>query len=177
MVKELYTRDLLLRTVTDKDIDEVARMWNFEKGGISLSKAKKAIRSMQKNHRRNRPGRIVHLCFAVYEKDKARIIGWCGLDGKCSPGKTVIFYLIDEACRNKGYATQCAKELLTHAFETVGLENVHGGCAKENVASYKVMVKAGLVQNGFEENGDPLFYIDKEIYTSLKSASANSISP
>jgi len=174
---KLYTDDLALRTVTDKDLDEVARMWNVEQGSISLPEAKKAIRSMQKNHRRNRPGRIHHLCFAVYEKDKARIIGWCGLDGKCSPGKTVIFYLIDEAYRGRGYATQCAKELLKHAFETVGLESVHGGCFKENIASYKVQIKAGMVQNAFEENGDPLFYIDKKIYTSLKSASANSISP
>ena len=174
---ELYTRDLLLRTVTNKDIAEVARMWNFEQGSISLPEAKKAIRSMQKNQRRNRPGRIHHLCFAVYEKDKARIIGWCGLDGNCSPGKTVIFYLIDEACRGRGYATQCAQKLLEYAFEAVGLESVHGGCFRENIASYKVLIKAGMLQNAFEENGDPLFYIDKEIYVAFKSASANSISP
>ena len=49
---ELYTRNLVLRTVTMEDIDEVARMWNFEKGSISLEDAEKAVKSMQKNHRR-----------------------------------------------------------------------------------------------------------------------------
>jgi len=161
---ELRTSDLVLRTVTKKDTGEVARMWNFEQGGISRREAKKAIRRMRKNHRRNRPGVIHHLCFAVYEKEKDLIIGWCGLDGQCSPGKTVVFYLIDEAYRGKGYATQCAEALLKHAFEIMRLESVHGGCAKENIASYKVMVKAGMAQIGSEENGDPVFYIDKGMY-------------
>jgi len=163
MIK-LHTQDLTLRTVTMDDLDEVARMWNFEQGSISRKEAKKAIRNMKKNHRRNRPGAVYHLCFAVYEKDKTRIIGWCGLDGKCSPGKTVLFYLIDEAYRKRGYATQCAKKLLEHAFETMGLDSVHGGCSKENIASYKVMLKAGMARNGYEEDGDPLFYVDRGIY-------------
>ena len=161
---ELCTDDLLLRTVTKQDTDEVARMWDFEKGSISKKGAVKAIRGMQKNHRRNRKGHIHHLCFAVYEKGGNRIIGWCGLDGKCSPGKTVLFYLIDKEYRNRGYATQCAKKLLEYAFETAELDQVHGGCTKENIPSYRVQIKAGMVQNAFEENGDPLFYIDREIY-------------
>jgi len=162
---ELHTHDLVLRTVTYDDIADVARLWEFEKGAISSEEATKAIENMHDNHRRNRPGHIHHLCFAIYEKTGSEIIGWCGLDGKCSPGETVIFYLIDEAHRGRGYATQCAKALLKHAFETVGLESVHGGCAKENIASYRVMVKAGLVQQGFEENGDPLFHIENQRLT------------
>ncbi len=38
---ELYTNDLVLKTVTDNDIEEVARMWEFEKGSISTDEAKK----------------------------------------------------------------------------------------------------------------------------------------
>ena len=41
---------------------------------------------------------------------------------------------------------------------------INGGCDKDNIASYKVMEKIGMKQNGFEENGDPLFYIDAELY-------------
>ena len=46
---------------------------------------------------------------------------------------------------------------------TVGLDSVLGGCSKENVPSFKVLTKAGMLQNAFEENGDPLFTIDKGI--------------
>ena len=161
---ELHTPDLLLRTVTPDDLDEVARMWNFEKGSISAKDAAKAIASMRRNHRRNRAGRIHHLCFAVFENGGREIIGWCGLDGKRSPKQPDIFYLIDQAYRGKGYATQCAKKLLEYAFETAGLDGVRGGCFKENIASFRVQEKAGMIQHAFEANGDPLFQIDKATY-------------
>lgn len=161
---ELFTDDLQLKTVTNEDINEVARMWEFEKGSITMAEAQEAIKYMQNNHQQNCPGCIHHLCFAIFEKNKSRIIGWCGLDGQYTPGKTVIFYMIDKDYRKKGYATQCACKLLEIAFETFELNSIHGGCYKDNIASYKVMEKAGMLQNAFEENGDPLFYIDRSRY-------------
>lgn len=165
---ELYTENLMLRTVTDNDVDEVARMWKYEKGSISLEEAREAITYMQDNHQKNKREYIYHLCFAVYKKGESRIIGWCGLDGKYSPGETVIFYIIDKAYRNLGYATECALKLLEYAFETVGLQCIHGGCDKDNIASFKVMGKAGMMQDGFNEAGDPLFYIDKARFHAVK---------
>jgi hypothetical protein len=88
---ELYTDDLLLKTVTGDDINEVARMWEFEKGEISLDEAQNAIVYMQDNHKQNKPGYIYHLCLAVYEKGNNSIIGWCGLDGKTNE-KLYIFF-------------------------------------------------------------------------------------
>jgi RimJ/RimL family protein N-acetyltransferase len=160
---ELYTKDLILKTVTVNDIEEVARMWAFEKGSISMDEAQKAIEYMQNNHKQNKMGYIYHLCFAVFEKGKNSIIGWCGLDGK-STGKLHIFYLIDGNYRNKGFATQCATKLLSYAFDEVQVPYINGGCDKNNIASYKVMEKVGMKQNGFEDNGDPLFFIDDKLY-------------
>lgn len=135
---ELFTKNLLLRTVDDNDVIEVARMWKFEQGEIPLDEAKKAIEYMQNNHRQNREGYIKHLCFAVFEKEKNSIIGWCGIDGD------KIFFLIDSKYRNKGYATQCAAKLLEYAMETIKAERIFGGCDKENIASYRVMEKSGM---------------------------------
>ena len=143
-------------------------MWAFEKGDISHAEAQKAIDSMQANHRRNKPGSIYHLCFAVYEKGKNAIIGWCGLDGKAE-GKLHIFYLIDRQYRNRGFATQCAKGLLHYAFQQAGVSFVNGGCDLNNTASFKVMEKIGMIQNGFEKNGDLLFYIDAATYKRIQS--------
>jgi len=159
----LYTSDLTLRTVEMCDIEEVARMWEFEKGYISLDEAKKAIEYMQENHNQNSMGNIYHLCFAVFENGNNNIIGWSGLDGK-TKGKLHSFYLIDKRYRNKGYATQCAGRLLSYAFNEVHVPFVNGGCDKDNIASYKVMTKVGMRENGYEENGDPLFFIDDELY-------------
>ena len=108
-------------------------------------------------------GYIYHLCFAVFEKGKSNIIGWCGLDGRIS-GKLHIFYSIDPGYRNKGYATQCAGKLLWYTFEELQIPFVNGGCGKNNIASYKVMEKIGMKQSGFEDNGDPLFFIDADLY-------------
>jgi len=159
----LYTNDLVLRTVEVRDIEEVTRMWAFEKGSISTEEAIKAIEYMQDNHKKNNEGSIYHLCFAVFEKRENKIIGWCGLDGK-NAGKLHIFFLIDKDYRNKGYATQCANRLLSYAFDDAHVPFVNGGCDKDNVSSYRVMTKAGMSENGMEESGDPVFYIDDELY-------------
>lgn len=161
---ELLTKDLILRTVTKEDIKEIARMWEYPKK-ISLFKAHKALNNMEANHKANHKKSICHLCLGVFLKDNPNvIIGWCGLDGKAEAGKTVLFYIIDEKYRNKGYATQCAAELLRYAFEEMEYDIIYGGCAKSNVSSYKVMEKAGMSQNAFYENGDYIFSIDRHNY-------------
>lgn len=92
------------------------------------------------------------------------IISWCGLDGEAGPGNTVLFYMIDEKYRNRGYAAQCAVELINYAFEKMEYDIIYGGCAKDNIESYKVMQKAGMTQNSFYENGDYIFSMDKETF-------------
>jgi len=169
---ELLADNLSLKTVIDDDIDEVARMWKFEQGSISLADAKEAIEYMQNNHKQNHVGFIYHLCFAIYEKGKNSIIGWCGLDGKPdpeNPDRMEIFYLIDSAYRNKGYATQCALKLLEYAFEVAKISHVFGGCDKENISSFKVLSKSGMSLFEIRDNGDPKFFIDRSIYEKLKT--------
>ena len=163
---ELITKNLILRTVEYSDIDEVARMWEFEKGAVSEDEARKAIAYMQNNHRQNGAGYIFHLCLAVFVKGLNRIIGWCGFDGRTAD-TLHIFFLIDAEYRNKGYATQCAERLLSYAFDEARVPYVNGGCDKKNTASFRVMSKTGMKQDNFGENGDPLFYIDDEIYHAL----------
>jgi len=175
---ELYTDALLLKTVTDDDINEVARMWKLEQGSISLAEAKEAIEYMQGNHSQNCIGHIYHLCFAIYEKGKNNIIGWCGLDGKPeleNPSRMEIFYLLDSAYRNKGYATQCALKLLEYAFEVAKIEQVFGGCDKDNISSFKVLSKSGMILFKIRDNGDPKFFIDKEVYEKLKILRSSTI--
>ncbi len=156
---EFAAKDLTLRTVTEADLPEVARMWDFAQGGVSPEQAREAIAGMEANHRKNRPGSIYHLCLGIFPKGSSQIIGWCGLDGT-TPGKLHIFYMLAPEFRNRGYATQCAKRLLAYAFEEAGVPFVNGGCARENAASFRVMQKAGMEQVAFADNGDPLFYVD-----------------
>ncbi len=161
---ELITERLILRTVEQRDVKEVARMWDFERGPIPEEEAGRVLERMAENHRKNRPGRIYHLCLGVAEKSAPEtIIGWCGLDGT-SEDKLHIFYSIEPEHRSRGYATEAARALLNYAFQDAGAAFVNGGCYQENQASYRVMEKAGMLPAGSEENGAPLFYLDRETY-------------
>lgn len=155
---EYRTENLILRCVTEEDLAEVARTWPADRRPVSMEEARAAVNRMKENHGRNEKGRLRHLCLAVCGKDDPRtVMGWCGLDGRRDPAEPELFILLDGEYRNKGYGTQCARELLRIAGEEFSLPGVHGGCAKENAASRRVMEKAGMVQYGTEENGDPLF--------------------
>ena len=155
---DYQTENLILHFITDDDLSEVARTWPADHHPLSDAEAKEAISYMCGNYKRNTKGCIRHLCLAVCGKGRPEIImGWCGLDGTRNHAEPEIFILLDEAYRNKGYGTQCVKELLRIAVEDYALSGVHGGCDKENVASARAMEKGGMMQYGTEENGDPLF--------------------
>ena len=155
---DYQSENLILHFVTEDDLAEVARTWPADHHPLSDTEAREAIAYMRGNYGRNTKGCIIHLCFAVCGKDHpGTIMGWCGLDGTRNHAKPEIFILLDEEYRNRGYGTQCVKELLRIAVEDYALSGVHGGCTKENIASARAMEKGGMVQYGTEENGDPLF--------------------
>ena len=158
MLMDYSTESLILHFVTERDLAEVMRTWPSDHHPLTQAEAREAIASMRGNYGRNAKGRIFHLCLAVCGKEHSgTIMGWCGLDGSRNPAEPEIFILLDEAYRNKGYGTQCVRELLRIAAEDYALPGVHGGCAKENVASARAMEKGGMARYGTEENGDPLF--------------------
>ena len=155
---EYRTENLILRSVTEDDLSEVARTWPAERRPVSEAEARAAITRMRRSHERNAVGSIAHLCLAVCGiGDPRTILGWCGLDGRRSPAEPEIFILLDEDHRSKGYGTQCVKELLRIAAEDFSLPGVHGGCGRDNYASQRAMEKGGMERYGSEENGDPLY--------------------
>ncbi len=155
---DYQSEKLILHFVSEDDLAEVARTWPADHHPLSDTEAREAIASMRGNYERNMKGRIIHLCLAVCGKDyPGTIMGWCGLDGTRNHTEPEIFILLDEEYRNRGYGTQCVKALLQIAAEDYALPGVHGGCARENIASARAMEKGGMVQYGTEENGDPLF--------------------
>ena len=152
------TEQLILHLISEGDLKEVARTWPSDHRPVSEEEAKGVIAYIRDNYLKNTAGHIGHLVLAVCRRDvPGTFLGWCGLDGRSNPAEPEIFILLDEAYRNQGYGTQCVKELLRIATEDYALQSVHGGCAKDNIASGRAMEKGGMVRYGTEENGDPLF--------------------
>lgn len=154
----ILTDELVLRTVTEEDILEIGRMWN---GGVDVDGARRVLEYMKANHERNGNGPFYHLCLAVCMKDMPqKILGWCGLDGREDSDMPELFVLLDEDIQGKGYGTQCTKALLEYAV-SIGLSQVHGSCHRDNIASARMMEKAGMRQYGTGDSGAPLFIYEK----------------
>ncbi len=75
---EFLTNDLILRTVTENDIKEIARMWEYPHE-TTVEKAYEALKYMEDTHSKNRNKSICHLCLGVFLKEEQNvIIGWYG---------------------------------------------------------------------------------------------------
>ncbi|HHF51459.1 MAG TPA: N-acetyltransferase [Candidatus Aminicenantes bacterium] len=147
---KLETKRLLLRTVNQEDVDEVARMWKMEQGPVSREEALEAIHWMETARAKNEPGNLHHLCLAMIIKGTEEIIGWCGLDGR-QKERVDIFYLIDSQHRSNGYATECAQALLEHGFSEMEIAQINGRCFKTNRASQRVLEKCGFEVSSEDE--------------------------
>ena len=82
-------------------------------------------------------------------RDDGRFVGWVSLK-PCgdSPDIEVGYRLMHDAW-GQGFATELARAMLARGFEEVGLERIIGVTHPENFASQRVLVKAGMRDEGF----------------------------
>ncbi|MGN6184659.1 MAG: GNAT family N-acetyltransferase [Thermoanaerobaculia bacterium] len=97
------------------------------------------IASHDDDHRENR---IHH--FAI---DDGSLCGAIALVMK-DESMAEIGYWLGKPYWNRGYVSEAARELVRHGFEDLGLRRIFAGCFKRNVASARVMEKAGLTYEG-----------------------------
>ena len=102
--------------------------------------------------------------FALTEPDREAILGDVILQpAKFVDGIEIGWHLRRDAW-GKGYATEAARAVLAHAFETVGLERVYAIVATHNERSLRIIEKLGLTPvKDMEYAGWPhrLFAIDR----------------
>jgi ribosomal-protein-alanine N-acetyltransferase len=161
----IETARLIIRTVTIADVDDVAHSWKLDERPISCAEAERQVHWMLANHAQNAPGKLRHLCLAIILKDTGEFIGWCGLDhlDKTKPDPA-LFYLLKADYWGQGLATEATKALLRYAFGPMDLTSLHGGAAPENIASKRVMEKAGMKYMGLNEDGGYAFRVTREEY-------------
>lgn len=76
---------------------------------------------------------IGHIIFHPWFAERTYEIGW-------------VFH---PAYHGRGYATEAARAVLAYGFESLRLHRIIATCQPENVASYRVMEKLGMRQEGF----------------------------
>jgi RimJ/RimL family protein N-acetyltransferase len=83
--------------------------------------------------------------WAVEEKKTGEFVGQCGLFPAEGKGPEIeIAYHFDKAHWGKGYATEAATAVLARALGPIGLDRVIGIVMPENIASCRVLEKAGM---------------------------------
>ena len=105
--------------------------------------------------------------WAVCAADSANspLIGWAGLQYLPDTDEIEVGYLLDKGHWGRGLATQAAQESVRFGFEDLGIENIVGIVHPENIASQRVLEKAGL---SYVERA---FYFGMDVYRYLVTRS------
>ncbi|WP_222847603.1 GNAT family N-acetyltransferase [Nocardioides dongxiaopingii] len=90
--------------------------------------------------------------------EPGRFLGWWSLGVDDDPTTAELGYRLRRDAWGRGYATEGARALLAHAFDTVGLASVWAETMAVNAGSRGVLEKLGLTHVGTEVRrwADPL---------------------
>jgi len=86
--------------------------------------------------------------FAAVDKASGSVIGCAGLDLGDDGRSAELGYIYAPWVWGRGYATETARALVGHGFETLGLDAVLSHAMVANRASCRVLAKAGLRRIG-----------------------------
>jgi [ribosomal protein S5]-alanine N-acetyltransferase len=87
--------------------------------------------------------------FAVVLKDDHQLIGNCGIRMDSPTSRTAeIGYELDPQYWGQGYATEAARSVLQHGFETFKLHRISANCVADNLGSARVLEKLGMRLEG-----------------------------
>ena len=82
--------------------------------------------------------------IAVVERVSGELVGHMPFHPWFGPATHEIGWAIGRPHQGRGYATEAARALLAHAFETLRCHRVIATCQPDNVASWRVMEKLGM---------------------------------
>ena len=109
--------------------------------------------------------------WGIIYKETNKLIGRTGLimiDSEHE--KAELGYVISNHYWNQGIATEAAYPILEYAFNVVGFNRIEARCRSNNVGSYRVMEKLGLVFEGILRKQLKIKgkFMDQKLYSILK---------
>jgi RimJ/RimL family protein N-acetyltransferase len=82
---------------------------------------------------------------AIVDAATDETVGWIGFGGSDSrPGDIDVGYAVVPRHRGRGVASTALRIVVDHCFVVLGVASVYGECRKDNIASAKVLTRAGL---------------------------------
>ncbi len=108
---------------------------------------------------------------AIVLRSEGRLIGHLPFHPWYAPRIYEIGWVFHPRYHGRGYATEAAAALLRHGFETLGLHRIIATCQPENVASWRVMEKLGMVREAHFRKVFPVdeaTWLDEYLYALLE---------
>ena len=149
----LQTTRLMLRPIVPADIDDLlsmdgdARVMRYIGSGQGPRTRDEVVASF---------GRVMDLAakhpgmslLHASERKGGRFVGGCGLFPLPDTDAIEIAYRLPYACWGQGYATEMARAVLAHGFDTLRLARIVGVTYPENLPSQRVLAKIGMRDEG-----------------------------
>lgn len=158
----LKTNRLHIRELIWADIDNIHTLHSlpetdeFNTLGIpdSIKTTEKILEewlSVQKQEPRN------FYVFGIEKNDDNHFIGLIALSlGKVNYQTAEVWFKIHKDFWKKGYTTEALTKVLEFGFNHLELHRIEAGCAVENIASIKVLEKAGMIREGMKRKKLPI---------------------
>lgn len=108
--------------------------------------------------------------LAIELKETEEFIGLIALTlGKPNFKIAELWYKVNPDFWRKGYTTEAVKQILRFSFSDLKLHRVEAGCAVENLASIRVLEKAGMIREGCKRKVLPIRgeWVDNYFYAIL----------
>lgn len=147
------TTRLILREYTLNDIDEV-HVYGSDRevlrymlwGPNSIKETKEfielAIKESNEEHRT-----IYNL--AIEHKESGSLIG--GISLSLHDDEAEIGWILNQKVWRQGFGTEAARVMISIGFESYHLKRIFATCDADNVASYRTMMKCGMIQSAYQK--------------------------
>lgn len=147
----LETERLMLRRFTQADVDNLVALdsdpevMRFLTGGAPTPRAVIENETLPRILRDYERFAGYGVCAAI-EKSSGDFVGWLSLRpyDAADPGTVELGYRLRRESWGRGYATEGARALIRKAFTELGARRVYATTYQDNLASRRVMEKAGL---------------------------------
>jgi ribosomal-protein-alanine N-acetyltransferase len=148
----LGTDRLLLRKLRPDDLDrlhtinsdpEVARYMGW-RASESLDESREYLDDTLERYDRHYPAP-----WGIELQSASLLVGRCGFETwHLADSRAEVSFALARPYWGAGYATEALRAVIDYGFADVGLNRIEGQCARENVASMRVMEKNGMRLEG-----------------------------
>lgn len=107
--------------------------------------------------------------WAVTLRGQDTLVGWNGLQFLPETDEVEVGYLLSQKCWGRGLATEGARAALSYGFDLLGLKQIVGIVHPQNIASQRVLEKAGMQCTG------PAVYFGIDVYRYAIQAEVTSL--